>query len=97
MKSVVKWFNNQKGIGFILGTEEVQEDILVHYSTILQPKEGFKSLIKDEVVEFDVVKTRFGYRAKNVVSLKENVCMEYEVNLKKGDLLCREQELETKN
>ena len=71
MKSVVKWFNNQKGIGFILGTEEVQEDILVHYSAILQPKEGFKSLIKDEIVEFDVVKTKYGYRAKNVVTVKE--------------------------
>ena len=72
MKSIVKWFNNQKGIGFILGTEEVQEDILVHYSAILQPKEGFKSLIKDEIVEFDLVKTKFGYRAKNVISVKES-------------------------
>ena len=71
MKSIVKWFNNQKGIGFILGNEEIKEDILVHYSAILQQKEGFKSLIKDEVVEFDLVKTKFGYRAKNVVSLKE--------------------------
>jgi cold shock CspA family protein len=71
MKSIVKWFNNQKGIGFILGNEDIKEDILVHYSAILQQKEGFKSLIKDEVVEFDLVKTKFGYRAKNVVSLKE--------------------------
>lgn len=71
MKSIVKWFNNQKGFGFIVGTEETKEDILVHYSAILQQKEGFKSLIKDEVVEFDLVKTKFGYRAKNVVSLKE--------------------------
>lgn len=71
MKSIVKWFNNQKGFGFIVGTEETKEDILVHYSSILQQKEGFKSLIKDELVEFDLVKTKFGYRAKNVVSLKE--------------------------
>lgn len=71
MKSIVKWFNNTKGFGFIEGTEEMQEDILVHYTAILQPKEGFKSLIKDEPVEFDLVKTKFGYRAKNVVSLKE--------------------------
>jgi cold shock CspA family protein len=69
MRSTVKWFNNKKGIGFILGTEEVQEDILVHYSTILQKKEGFKSLIKDEPVEFDLVKTKFGYRAKNVITI----------------------------
>lgn len=71
MQSVVKWFNNQKGFGFILGTEETQEDILVHYSAILQPKEGFKSLIKDEVVVFDLVKTKHGFRAKNVVTIKE--------------------------
>ena len=71
MKSIVKWFNNQKGFGFIVGTEETKEDILVHYSSIIQHKEGFKSLIKDEPVEFDLVKTKFGYRAKNVVSLKE--------------------------
>lgn len=71
MKSIVKWFNNQKGFGFIVGTEETKEDILVHYSAILDSKEAFKSLIKDEIVEFDLVKTKFGYRAKNVVSLKE--------------------------
>ena len=71
MKSVVKWFNNQKGFGFIVGTEETKEDILVHYSSILQQEEGFKSFIKDDPVEFDLVKTKFGYRAKNVVSLKE--------------------------
>ena len=71
MKSIVKWFNNQKGFGFIVGTEETKEDILVHYSSNLQQKEGIKSLIKDEPVEFDLVKTKFGYRAKNVVSLKE--------------------------
>lgn len=68
MRSIVKWFNNQKGIGFILGDENIKEDILVHYSAILEPKIGFKTLIKDEVVEFDLVKTKFGYRAKNVVS-----------------------------
>lgn len=71
MKSTVKWFNNQKGIGFILGNKDIKEDILVHYSAILDSKEAFKSLIKDEIVEFDLVKTKFGYRAKNVVSLKE--------------------------
>lgn len=72
MRSTVKWFNNQKGLGFIAGTENIEEDILVHYSAILEPKEGFKSLIKDEMVEFDLVKTKFGYRAKNVVAIKGN-------------------------
>lgn len=72
VRSTVKWFNNQKGLGFIVGTENIEEDILVHYSAILEPKEGFKSLIKDEMVEFDLVKTKFGYRAKNVVAIKGN-------------------------
>lgn len=68
MKSTVKWFNNEKGYGFINSTNEINCDILVHYSAILH--KGFKSLIKDEEVEFDAIKTRFGYRAKNVVSIK---------------------------
>ena len=72
MRSTVKWFNNQKGLGFILGDKNTKEDILVHYSAILEPKEGFKSLIKDEVVEFDLVKTKFGYRAKNVIVIDYN-------------------------
>lgn len=69
MRSTVKWFNNQKGIGFILGDDKIKEDILVHHSAILEPKEGFKTLIKDEIVEFDLVKTKFGYRAKNVITI----------------------------
>lgn len=69
MKSRVKWFNNEKGYGFIESTDKICCDIFVHYSAILH--KGFKSLVKDEIVEFDVVKTKFGYRAKNVVSIKE--------------------------
>jgi cold shock CspA family protein len=69
VRSTVKWFNNQKGIGFILGDDKIKEDILVHHSAILDPKKGFKTLIKDEIVEFDLVKTKFGYRAKNVITI----------------------------
>ena len=71
MRSIVKWFNNQKGFGFILGNENIENDILVHYSAIIDQKEGFKSLIKDELVEFDLVKTKHGYRAKNVITIKD--------------------------
>lgn len=67
MKSIVKWFNNYKGFGFIVNEKET-EDIFVHYSAILSD-EQFKTLIKDEIVEFDLVKTKKGYKAKNVISI----------------------------
>lgn len=63
MKGTVKWFNNEKGYGFI---EYKNNDIFVHYSTIITDKGEFKSLVKDEIVEFDIVKTIKGLKAKNV-------------------------------
>ena len=48
MKSKVKWFNDEKGFGFIEYKDN--EDIFVHYSTIRE--KGYKTLVKDEVVEF---------------------------------------------
>ena len=71
MESKVKWFSDEKGFGFIEYKEN--EDIFVHYSAIRD--NGHKSLIKDEVVEFELIKTENGYKAKNVVSVnsvKEN-------------------------
>lgn len=61
MRSRVKWFKDEKGYGFIKYTET--EDIFVHYSSILQ--DGFKTLKKDEEVEFDLLKTNKGYQATN--------------------------------
>lgn len=63
MKGIVKWFNNDKGFGFI---EYKGNDIFVHYSTIITKQGEFKTLIKDEIVEFELVKTTKGYKAKNV-------------------------------
>lgn len=60
-KGTTKWFNNEKGYGFI---EYEGEDVYVHYTSIV--KDGFKSLIKGESVEFELVKTENGYAAKNV-------------------------------
>lgn len=67
MESRVKWFDDDKGFGFIEYKEN--EDIFVHYTAIRD--EGHKTLIKGEIVEFDLVKTDSGYKAKNVVTLSE--------------------------
>ena len=66
MKGKVKWFNNDKGFGFIEYSD--QEDIFVHYSSILT--HGFKTLVEGQYVEFDLVRTDKGLQAKNVVEIK---------------------------
>lgn len=66
MKGKVKWFNNDKGFGFIEYNDK--EDIFVHYSAILT--QGFKTLVEGQYVEFDLVRTDKGLQAKNVVEIK---------------------------
>ena len=61
-KGTVKWFNQKKGFGFILG--EDGRDYFVHFSGIL--KEGFKTLEQDQVVTFDVSTNDKGEIAVNV-------------------------------
>lgn len=61
-KGTVKWFNNQKGYGFIC--DEDGKDIFVHYSGLNM--EGFKTLTEGESVEFDVVDGEKGPQAVNV-------------------------------
>ena len=63
----VKWFNNEKGFGFIEYND--QEDIFVHYSAILS--EGYKTLVEGQYVKFDLVRTDKGLQAKNVIELKD--------------------------
>lgn len=54
----VKWFNNDKGYGFIEYEGLVNEDIFVHYSAIDQ--KGYKSLKEGDLVEFTLVETAKG-------------------------------------
>lgn len=64
-KGTVKWFNNQKGYGFI--SDESGKDVFVHYSGLNM--EGFKSLDEGQQVEFDVVNGEKGPQAVNVNKL----------------------------
>ena len=64
-KGTVKWFNNQKGYGFI--SDEQGNDIFVHFSGI--NSDGFKSLEEGQAVEFDVVDGAKGPQATNLTKL----------------------------
>ncbi|UNC90651.1 cold-shock protein [Candidatus Contubernalis alkalaceticus] len=58
----VKWFNSEKGYGFIERSEG--EDVFVHFSAI--QGDGFKTLEEGQDVEFDVVEGNRGLQAANV-------------------------------
>ncbi|MDP4083515.1 MAG: cold-shock protein CspD [Bacillota bacterium] len=61
----VKWFNNEKGFGFI--EVEGGDDVFVHFSSI--QGDGFKSLEEGQEVSFEIVEGNRGPQAANVVKL----------------------------
>ncbi|EGL81682.1 cold-shock DNA-binding domain protein [Caldalkalibacillus thermarum TA2.A1] len=64
-QGVVKWFNSEKGYGFI--EVEGGNDVFVHYSAIQE--EGFKSLEGGQRVQFEIVQGERGPQAANVIKL----------------------------
>ncbi len=64
-KGTVKWFNNQKGYGFI--SDEEGNDVFVHYTGLNM--EGFKTVEEGQAVEFEVVNGAKGPQATNVTKL----------------------------
>ena len=65
MQGKVKWFNSEKGYGFIQRAGE--RDLFVHFSGI--KSEGFKTLPEGALVEFDIIRGERGEQAANVVCL----------------------------
>jgi len=65
-KGTVKWFNDQKGFGFIV-RDDGEKDVFVHHTGI--SGSGFKSLKEGQKVEFDVVQGQKGPAAQNVAVL----------------------------
>lgn len=65
MQGKVKWFNAEKGYGFIEGQDG--KDVFVHFSAIVQ--DGFKTLDEGQEVEFEVVEGARGPQAANVAKL----------------------------
>ena len=65
MQGKVKWFNAEKGYGFITG--ENGADVFVHFSAI--QSEGFKTLEEGQAVTYDLTQGTRGMQAANVVKL----------------------------
>ena len=64
-QGTVKWFNAEKGFGFI--EVDGENDVFVHFSAI--QGEGFKSLEEGQKVEFEIVEGNRGPQAANVTKL----------------------------
>ncbi len=65
MKGTVKWFNSEKGYGFITG--ENGKDVFAHFSAV--QGDGYKSLENGQEVEFDIVEGERGPQASNIRKL----------------------------
>lgn len=65
VKGTVKWFNEDKGFGFI--TQESGPDVFAHFSAIASS--GFRTLAEGQSVEFTVSQGQKGLQAENIVTL----------------------------
>ncbi len=65
----VKWFNSQRGFGFIVDENDVTEQFFVHFSSINM--DGYKELKEDQKVEFTLVSTDKGIQATNVTIIED--------------------------
>lgn len=66
MQGKVKWFNDQKGFGFIT-PDDGSADVFVHHSAI--QSDGFRSLAESQAVQYDLLQTDKGPKAAGVVKL----------------------------
>ncbi|MDX1491442.1 MAG: cold-shock protein [Pseudohongiellaceae bacterium] len=66
VEGTVKWFNDEKGFGFIT-RDDGEKDVFCHFSAI--QSEGFRSLTEGQKVEFDVVQGQKGPAAENVTAV----------------------------
>ncbi|MCW5755713.1 MAG: cold shock domain-containing protein [Phycisphaeraceae bacterium] len=64
-EGVVKWFDAQRGWGFIIGPQG--QDIFVHFSVIVKGSPGFRSLRDGSTVEYDAQRTDRGWKATRAV------------------------------
>lgn len=74
MRGTVKWFNKDKGYGFIEADEKIpgnsrkgNNDVFVHYSAINM--DGFKNLNEGQRVEFEIAEGEKGWQAENVTAI----------------------------
>ena len=67
MMGTVKWFDNAKGYGFIMGDEQI--DVFVHFRAIRG--DGYRSLIEGQHVEYVPVRTQKGVQASDVIIVEE--------------------------
>jgi CspA family cold shock protein len=70
VKGTVKWFNSNKGFGFI--NSEEGNDVFVHFSALAGDDDDYKTLNENDEVEFDVVQGDKGPQANNVVVTKKS-------------------------
>lgn len=66
MQGKVKWFNDQKGFGFIT-PDDGTPDVFVHHTAIMGS--GFRTLSENQTVQFDLLQTDKGPKAANVQKL----------------------------